>query len=92
MAFSDNRARFGGAMSSTKYSEISFGGNTIVTYEGNEAFENGATVYSLENSVVTGDGYSKMTFSKNKARVGGAVCSVSHSINYFICRKHNSDI
>ena len=77
--FSSNTAVHGGAMYFGTYSQISFDGNTKVTYKRNVARISGGAIHTIKYCSITFYGFSKVIFSVNEAEFGGAVISVTYS-------------
>ena len=79
--FDMNRARSSAGCIATNNSNITFGGNTTVTFTNNLAEKTkGATIHFTYNSTVTIEGNSKVNFYNNKAKYGGAVGCICNSI------------
>ncbi|XP_065895376.1 outer membrane protein A-like isoform X2 [Dysidea avara] len=71
VSFRNNTAIFGGAISDFGSSNISFDGNSRVTFTENKATDRGGAVHQNNNSRLSFSGNSVLTFSDNSAVYGG---------------------
>ena len=77
--FNRNSAVNGGAVQLEVYGNISFDGDTDVTFKENKASDNGGAVFSYKNCYIVIDGNSLVTFIGNNATTGGALVSRDNS-------------
>ena len=74
IAFQYNKAFYGGAITANNHSNIVFGGNSALSFDSNEATQNGGSAYFNYSSNFIIKENANIRFDHNKAFQGGAVC------------------